>query len=187
MKNIQIKHTVKLKTKQPDFISYLIKISLGAIPLVCYIMLKKVLTNFNEFGINIHLPNYLLLIIYVILVSNIFFTWFTSPISFSKIQRIKNKLKQIIEIDQFYYENKDLNKITLSMLIKFYWLENNLYLEVYPNGGKYTHKMNELTEIFQTSLNLTVISVQDDFANHTTYILSKETDNYIDSTNEWTV
>lgn len=63
MKNIQIKHTVKLKTKQPDFISYLIKISLGAIPLVCYIMLKKVLTNFNEFGINIHLPNYLRFII----------------------------------------------------------------------------------------------------------------------------
>lgn len=187
MKNSIYKHKGKLKTKQPDFIAYLIKIFIGVIPVICYFFLKKVSIILNELDFQLIIPRYYLFISYLILTVNTFFVWFKSPLSFSKIQRMKYKLKHIIEANQFYYENKDLNKITLSMLIKFYWFENNLYLEVYPNGGKYTYKMNELTEIFQTSLNMTVISVQDDFANHTTYILSKETDNYIDSTNEWTV
>ena len=93
----------------------------------------------------------------------------------------------MIETNKFYYESKELNKILTSMIFKFYWIDSNLYIEVYPNGASYSNKMDELTTVLQTALNLTVISVQSDFANHTTYVLTDSTNNVIDSTNEWDV
>ncbi|MGR6899381.1 hypothetical protein [Rummeliibacillus sp. BSL5] len=180
-------HKAKLKTKQQGWFIPIKYSILAVIPLIINFTFTTMSKTLKEINIIFEIPNLSKSIVFLWLILFLITAWYLSPISFSKIQRMRYKLKQIIEVNQFYYENKDLNKITLSMLIKFYWLEDNLYLEVYPNGGKYTHKMNELTEIFQTSLNMTVIAVQDDFANHTTYILSKETDNYIDSTDEWTV
>ena len=73
------------------------------------------------------------------------------------------------------------------MLIKFYWEKNDLILSVYPLGGKYAAQMNELTVIFQTAFNLMVVTIQDDYADHTIYVLSNSTNNYIDSTDSWTV
>lgn len=185
MKKYQFKHTVKLRKKQYDTLGYLLLILRGAIPLISYLLISKVLNDFPLPGINFQIPIELLLVSIVILLTNTFFVWYLSPISFSKVQRIKNTLKKIIEINKFYYENKELNKILNSMVFKFYWADSNLYIEVYPNGAAFTNKMNELTSIFQTSLNMTVIAAQDDFANHTTYILTKESSLPINATNNW--
>lgn len=187
MKKTQFKHTVKLKTKQPDLYGYLIKVFLGILPIICVYLTQCSLSILNKVGIVIILPTSLYFISYALFLLNTFLTIYFSPISFSKNQRIKNTLLKVIEINDFYYENKELNKITLSMKMKFYWFQNNLYIEVYPSGGKFTKKMNELTSIFETSLNMTVLSVQDDFANHTTYILSNQIHNFIDSSNDWEV
>lgn len=185
MKNYHYKHTAKLRTKQPDLTWYFIKFLIGLLPVVCYLFIKQALTFLKETGINLSLPEHLFLTTCAILLINTFYIWFTSPLSFSKIQRMKNLLKKIIEVNKFYYENNELGKIILSMKIKFYWIDNKLYLEIYPNGGQFTHKMNELTSILQTALNMTVIAVQDDFADHTTYILTKEISLPINATNNW--
>ncbi|MDC2867809.1 hypothetical protein [Bacillus sp. BP-3] len=185
MKIPRYHHKVKFKNKQPDLISYFIKILLGSLPLICYLIIVNTLNNLNEVGISLSLPTYFFFIACLILAGTTFYTWFKSPLSFSKNQRMSNKLKKIIEVNKFYSENSETHKIILSMIIHFYWIEEKLYLEVYPNGGHYTHKMNDLTLIFQTALNMTVITVQDDYADHTTYILTKETSNFINATNSW--
>lgn len=185
MKYYHYKHKVKLRTKQPDLISYLIKVLLGTLPLVCYFLIERALIILKEIGIVLTLPDHFFLIACVILLINTFLTWFTSPLSFSKTQRMKNSLKKIIEANKFYYENNELSKIILSMEIKFYQLDNKFYLEIYPNGGQFTHKMNELTSTFQTALNMTVIAVQDDYADHTTYILTNKSSLPINVTDNW--
>lgn len=187
MKKYQFKHTVKLRKKQYDTIGYLLLILSGAIPLIGYLLISKVLKDFPFPGLNFIMPIELLFVTIFIFITNTLFVWHFSPVSLSKVQRIKNTLKKIIEINKFYYENKELNKILNSMLFKFYWVDSNLYIEVYPKGAAFTNKMNELTTIFQTALNLTVISVQSDFADHTIYVLTVTTNNVIDSTNDWNV
>lgn len=185
MKKTQLKHTVYLKTKQPDLIGYLIKFLIGILPILCIHLIQKSFLILNELGLNINLPIIFHITGYGILILNSLYIFYKSPISFSKVQRLKNLLRKIIEVNNFYYENKELNKITLSMKFKFFWSDNHLYIEVYPCGGKFTKQMNELTSIFETALNMNVLSVQDDFANHTTYILSSSNVNPINATDEW--
>lgn len=185
IKNVQHKHTVKLRSKQPDLLSYIIKVLLGTLPTVCYILTSKAFSFLEEVGVPLELPNSLYLLSILIFLLNTIYVFHTSPISFSNVQRLKNILRKIIEVNGFFYENKELNKITLSMTVKFYWIEDNLYLEVYTAGGQFTHKMNELTSILQTGLNMTVVSVQDDFADHTTYILSNNYVRPINIGDEW--
>jgi len=185
MKKYQFKHTVKLRKKQYDTIGYLLLILRGAMPLIAYLLISKVINDFPLPGLNLQIPIELLLVSIVILFTNTFFVWYLSPVSFSRVQRIKNILKKIIEINRFYYENKELNKILNSMAFKFYWSDSNLYIEVYPNGAAFTNKMNELTSIFETALNMTVITIQDDFADHTTYILTSSRVIPIDAVKEW--
>lgn len=185
MKKPRYHHKAKLKTKQPDLISYLSKLLLGAVPLICYFMILKSFIILNDIGISFTLPKYFLFSAYLIFISSCFYILHTSPLSFSVNQRMINKLKKIIEVNNFYYENKETHKITLSMVIKFYWMDNKLHLEIYPSGGQFTNKMNELTSTFQTALNMTVIAVQDDHADHTTYILTKKSSSPINVTNNW--
>jgi hypothetical protein len=187
MKKYHFKHTVKIRKKQHDSFGYILLVLRGAMPLIAYLLISKVLNDFPFPGLNFKMPIELLFVTILIFITNTFFIWHFSPVSLSKVQRIKNTLKKIIEINKFYYENKELNKILNSMVFKFYWADSNLYIEVYPNGAAFTNKMNELTSIFQTSLNLTVISVQSDFADHSTYVLSNTANNFIDVTNDWNV
>lgn len=187
MKKYQYKHTVKLRKKQYDTIGYLLLILRGAMPLIAYLLISKVFNDFPFPGLSFKMPIELLFVTILIFITNTFFVWHFSPVSLSKVQRIKNTLKKIIEINKFYYENKELSKILNSMVFKFYWADSNLYIEVYPSGAAFTNKMNELTSIFQTALNLTVISVQSDFADHTIYVLTDTTSKVIDSTNDWNV
>lgn len=187
MKKYQFKHTVKLRKKQHDSIGYFLLVLRGAMPLIAYLLISKVLNDFPLPGFSFKIPIELLFVTILIFLTNTFFVWHFSPVSISNVQRIKNTLKKIIEINKFYYENKELNKILNSMVFKFYWANSNLYIEVYPNGAAFSNKMNELTSIFQTSFNLTVTSVQSDFADHSTYVLSDTTNNYIDVTNDWNI
>ncbi|HDR8106643.1 MAG: hypothetical protein M3Z48_01385 [Lactobacillus sp.] len=181
---IHKQYKTKLRFKQPPWYRYLalplLSISIGVL---CWIINY----NLRELNINYALPNSIYL--YSLLFTMLFglFSWYISPISFSKVQRTRRILKRVIEENKFYYQDSEAHAIRSSMIIKFKWHNDQFILDVYPEGAKYSSKMNELTTIFQTALNMTVIAVQEDFANHTTYVLSKETNNYIDSTNEWTV
>lgn len=181
----QLKHTVYLKTKQLDLVGYLIKFLLGILPIVCVYLMQKAFFILNEVGLGINMPFEIFIIGYGILLINSIYVIYKSPISFSKVQRFKKSLLNIIEVNNFYYENTELNKIILSMKIQFYWSNNSLYLEVYPSGGKFTKQMNDLTQIFETALNMTVLSVQDDFADHTTYLLTNSNTKPIDTNDEW--
>lgn len=181
-KLISLKYKTKLRFKQPPWYWYLVFPWTGlGLCVLCW----AIDYSFNLLNINYALPKlfYLLAILTTILLA--LFAWFISPLSFSKVQRMRRKLKRIIEENKFYYQNSESQEIRSSMIIKFKWIEEKFFLEVYPNGGKYTSKMNELTTIFQTALNMNVIAVQEDFADHTTYILSNESDNHIDSTDKW--
>ncbi|WP_242290337.1 hypothetical protein [Bacillus cereus group sp. BfR-BA-01319] len=180
-------HKAKLKTKQQRWFTPIKYLILSILPLTIDFALKSISKNFKEININFEVPNFLFELALLWFLLFFMIAWYLSPFTFSKVQRIRSILKRIIEENHFYYKNDETNKIHSSMIIKFNWDQEYLILEVYPEGAKYSSKMSELTPVFQTALNMTVISVQEDFANHTTYILSKETDNYIDSTNTWTV
>ncbi|WP_369381525.1 hypothetical protein [Lysinibacillus fusiformis] len=182
MKNFKInkKYKVKLRYKQPPIYIYFLIPMIGLVFLLFCFTLEKAVLMLNG---NFSFPTHIYIVGTLITIILTLFSIYKSPISFSKIQRLKFKMKKIIEENKFYYENE--KRIVSSMLIKFYWLENDLFLEVYPQGGKYSLKMDDLTLMFQTSLNLTVISVQNDYPNHTKYILSDSLNNFIDSTNEW--
>ncbi|MFJ7841281.1 hypothetical protein ACIQXG_17715 [Lysinibacillus sphaericus] len=185
MKKNQFKHTVKLRKKQPDILGYGLLLLRGAMPLIAYLLISFTLNTFPLFELK--LPNKLLVFSIIVLIVNSLIIWHFSPWSLSKVQRIKNILRNVIETNKFYYENTELNKILKSMIFKFYWLDSNFYIEAYPNGASYANKMNELTMTLQTALNLTVISVQSDFADHTTYVLTDNQNNVIVSTNDWDV
>lgn len=185
MKKYQHKYTVKLRKKQLDNLGYCLLVLRGAMPLIAYLLISLTLRTFPIF--NLKLPIELLSLSILVLIINTSVVWYYSPWSLSKVQQTKHILRTVIEINKFYYENKELNKILNSMLFKFYWIDSNLYIEAYPNGASYSSKMNELTVILQTALKLTVISVQSDFADHTTYVLTDSTNNVIVSTNDWDV
>lgn len=178
------KYKAKLRFKQPIWYQYLAIPLLGLVLIGICFALDYTLDN-SFLKINVPQSIFIYLAIGTFIAT--FITWYISPLSFSKVQRTKRILKKIIEENKFYYANSETNKIHSSMLIKFYWDKNDLILNIYPLGGKYAAKMNELTVIFQTAFNMTVVTVQDDYADHTTYVLSNTVNNYIDSTDSWTV
>ena len=184
MKLFRKKYRAKLKFKQPIWYMYFSLPFLGTFLILIFFGFDYLLNKLHfQFSIPISIYFYLSLLTF--LVSLII--WYFSPVSLSRVQRTKRILKRIIEENNFYYANSKTNKIHSSMIISFHWEDSSLILNVYPLGGKYTAKMNELTAIFQTAFNMTVVSIQDDFADHTTYILSNTDNNYIDSTDTWTV
>ncbi|WP_139377665.1 hypothetical protein [Solibacillus isronensis] len=71
------------------------------------------------------------------------------------------------------------------MEIVFYYIQEELHIEVYPLGGKYTYKLDELGKLFETKFNMTLITIQNDYADHTTYILSKNNNFALDSNDYW--
>ena len=180
--NSKKKYKVKLRYKQPPIYKYLLLPVLCLVIILFFLTLENLIMIFNE---NFSFPKKLYVIEGFILFILLGFSIFKSPISFSRIQRTKFKLKKVIEENNFYYENN--NRIISSMVIKFYWVENNLILEIYPLGGSFSTKMNDLTLTLQTALNLTVTSVQNDYPNHTTYVLSNTLNNFIDSSNDWNI
>ena len=120
MKKSINKHTVKLRKKQPDFIGYMLLLLRGALPVIACLLFSKVFVLFNDIGIPISVPPTLLYGSIAIFICHTVFVWYFSPITFSKNQRIKNTLKKTIELNNFYYEIKELNKITHSIEFQFY-------------------------------------------------------------------
>lgn len=186
MKQYYNKHKVKLETKQPDLIAYFQKILLGSIPIFIFYFLDMTFRSLAVLNItSIVIPEVFLNLAWLFFFLNIIGVWFISPISFSKVQRTKHLFKEIIENNNLYYESDLYEKITSSLEIVFYWESNNFYIEVYPQGDNTTSKMNDLAANFQTKFNMFVLSVQDDYPNHTTYILTKESSVAIDSSDFW--
>lgn len=184
-KSISFKYKAKIKSKQPGWYWYFSFPLIGIGFYMLCLATEQFTKSLEALNIYLNFPGYfyLLSIIATLLLS--LFAFSISPITPFKIQRTRIKLKRIIEENGFFYEDSETKIIKSSMIIKFYWENQNLNLEVYPNGGKYTSRMNELTAIFQTTFNMNVIAVQADYPNHTTYILSNEENNYIDVTNQW--
>lgn len=183
MKKLKInkKYKVKLRYKHPPIYLYFLFPLIGVLTTLFLFLLENLILIIDDnisFPISLYLYGILITIIFVI------FSIYKSPASFSRSQRIKLKLRKVIEENNFFYENHK-RRIVSSMTIVFYWIEDNLVLEVYPHGAKYSLKMNDLTLIFQTALNMTVISIQNDYANHTNYILSNVSNNVIDVSNIW--
>lgn len=181
MQYIRFKHTAKLKKKQQSKLIILSKLTIGIMPLISLFTIEKSISNL--LSKNISFPNSLYILATIFLIANTLLLVLFSMYSPLKSQRIKNKLKKIIEVNGFYYENKDDGTIFHSMIMKFYTIDEELYIEVYPDGAKYSDKMNDLTQVLQTALNLTVLSVQNDYANHSTYILKDTKENYIEINN----
>ncbi len=174
------KYRAKLRYKQPTAIWYCSFTIIG----IALILFFKILQYLLEFlNSNYFISNTIFLLITIgILVINAGLLYF-SPLSFSKMQKIKYHLIQIIEHNNFFYE---LNgQIRSSMEIVFYFNGTDLHLEVYPLGGKYAYKLDDLTKLFESKLNMTVISVQNDYPDHTVYILSDSINNILDATNFW--
>lgn len=182
MKNLHFKHTAKLRRKQPTTLHLLVRFWVGIMPFICVLTVESTLSNI--LSKEIYLPTAVHFVALSILITNTLLIWFFSKRSPFKALKIRSILKQVIEVNGFYYENKESGIITHSMEMKFYMINDELFIEVYPNGGKYSSKMNDLTQILQTALNLTVISIQDDHASHSTYILKDSTNNYIETT-DW--
>lgn len=112
-------------------------------------------------------------------------SWYFSTYSFSKVKRTKYILKKIILENGFYFAFKNEIFVRSSLIVLFYWEKQDLFLEVYPNGGSYSNKIDDLTKNFETAFNMTVLSVQNDSSNHTTYHLTKASSLVIDTTDYW--
>ncbi len=179
-KNITYKYRAKLRYKQLDLIWYL---SFSIIGIGSLFFIKFLNSFFNSINSNYLVPNYIYILVLVLLTSINLILFYQSPISFSEKQRNKNKLLQLIEQNHFYYEVN--GKIRSSMEIVFYYIQEELHIEVYPLGGKYTYKLDELGKLFETKFNMTLITIQNDYADHTTYILSKNNNFALDSNDYW--
>lgn len=171
MKNLNLKYNVGFKRKQPCFTFYL------SFPMVGISLFTISLIHTNSLLIH--------LFFFIVMIMLLFLCLYLSPLSPSKIRRLKIKLKKIIEINGFYHENKETKKIISSMKFKFWYDNNQLFIDVYPNGGKYSKSMNELNSVLETGLALSIESVQDDYPDHTTYIFSNSDNKQINVINKW--
>src|SRR5690606_22020801 len=127
------KYKIKLRNFNQGLSVYLFRILLGIVPTICYYLMNIATNNLQYLGINFTLPKYTLQFTISLFFLNLILVWYHSPISLSKIKRMKHLLLKVIEVNNLYYENKELKKITLSLAIKFFWIKDTLYLELYPN------------------------------------------------------
>lgn len=168
-KYINYKYRAKLRYRQPDLIWYF---SFTIIGIGCLLFIKFLNNFLYQINSEYRVSNTLFVFILITLFLVNMYLLYLSPISFSRNQRIKNKLLQIIEQNNFYYEVN--GRIRSSMLMVFYDLNDELHIEVYPLGGKYTFKIDELGKLFETKLNMNLVTIKNDYADHTTYVLSNE-------------
>ena len=182
------KYTVQLRNKQPLFTFYL------AFPIVGIGLtgLLKALVTLNNSISAITSNNHserlqnLLFCSYLLLIALTILSVYLSPFSFSKNRRMKLKLLKIIEQNDFYKENKKSGQIISSMKMIFYYTNHRFIIEIYPLGGQYTSKMNDLGSILETGLNLQLEAVQDDHHSYTKYIFYQNSNRSIDVTKKWT-
>ncbi|MCU7557356.1 hypothetical protein [Macrococcus capreoli] len=177
------KYKTRLHFKRKSFLRYLI------IPILIFIVYGSMKYFNNHLDDMIIFENkipdmYFTIIICAGLIS-IFVIWLFSPISPFKSQRMRHKLKDIIEINKFYYLSENTNRIRSSMVFIYWWDNNRFYLRVYPNGGKWTSKTNELKEILESSFNMIVETVDDAEPNFTLYVFNTERIDRINATKKW--
>ncbi|MBQ5153738.1 hypothetical protein D6861_010690 [Macrococcoides caseolyticum] len=167
------KYKTRLHFKRKSFLRYLI------IPILIFIIYGTMKYFNNHLDDMIIFKNkipdmYFTIIICAGLIS-LFIIWLLSPISPFKSQRMRLKLKDIIEINKFYYLGENTTRIRNSMGFVYWWEDNRFYLKVYPFGGKWTAKTNELTEILESSINMILETVDDaNLILHYTYSIQKE-------------
>lgn len=160
-------------------ISYLLFIIFTLVLITIEITLKNTLLPQFSISKSIYLVSILLITI------SILTSWHFSTYSLNKILKTKFLLKKIIRYNNFYFAFPDENLVRTSMVIYYYWENANLYLEVHSTGGSYTSKINDLGKIFETTFNMTIFSIQNDFSSHTTYCLSPNIAINFDATNMW--
>ncbi|TDM21190.1 hypothetical protein ETI05_00140 [Macrococcoides canis] len=177
------KYRTRLHYKRKSFFRYLI------IPisfLVIYGTMKyfnyhlEALIIFKE-----KIPNIYLSITLCVALLSLLLIWLLSPVSPFKSQRMRLKLKDIIEINKFYYLGDNTTRIRNSMVFVYWWHDNRFYLRAYPHGGKWTAKTNELTEILESSFNMLLETVDDGEPNYTLYVFNTERIDRIDATKKW--
>lgn len=182
LKNLQKKRWVYLTRKRYSIFE-IICLYVAALLIIFLLPLWYFLFNLELLNSSLVAKLYLLAL--TVALSLIVIAYIRGPLSFSASGKVKRILLNIIEDNHFYYENPTSRALISSMKIRFYADNEQLILEIYTFGSKYTKQMEDLTEIFQTALNMTVISVEYDSPNHVTYILEDNTSNFIDATGLW--
>lgn len=177
------KYKTRLHFKRKSFLRYLI------IPILIFIIygtMKYFNNNIDEIIIfKNKIPEIYLSITICAGLLSLLIIWILSPISPFKSQRMRLKLKDIIEINKFYYLGENTTRIRNSMGFVYWWEDNRFYLKVYPFGGKWTAKTNELTEILESSINMILETVDDAEPNFTLYVFNTERIDRIDATKKW--
>src|SRR5699024_6455526 len=115
-------------------------------------------------------PIYSFLIITLVAVS--FYLFYTSKYSFSKIQQIKAKLRDVIQYNRMYINDKETNpyRFITSLLFVFYEKDNSLIIESYSYGAPYGLQTGELGKKIESALNLNLTDIKNIKASHITFI-----------------
>lgn len=177
------KYRTRLHYKRKSFFRYLL------IPLLIFIIYGSMKYFNNHIDETIifknKIPDIFLLITVCLGLLALLLIWLLSPISPFKSQIMRHKLKDIIEINKLYYLGDNTTRIRISMVFVYWWDNNRVYIRVYPHGGKWTSKTNELTEILESSLNMILETVDDTEPNFTLYVFNTERIGRIDATKKW--
>lgn len=89
----------------------------------------------------------------------IFQSYYQSKYSFSKIQRIKQKLRVMLKANKYYRTSAEdgFEKIYTALVLKFYFREDLLIIEAHAGGAPFTSKANDLGDQLQSALGLSLI------------------------------
>ncbi|MCK1167686.1 hypothetical protein GKS17_08075 [Streptococcus uberis] len=176
-----MKHKIKVKHKPFSkflfLIPFLFSLTLSFFVFVIY--KERTLLSINN-----DLMSYILIWSIIISLILLLMSYLLSP--FFIYHFIKNKLKRILYINNFYATNNKNGEVLHSAEF-IYWKQNNkLYIQFHPNGLNIANRMNDLQPILETSLKMYVEEVDDSMPNFTLYVLSKNNGgNRIDVSEKW--
>lgn len=108
----------------------------------------------------------------LVIVAFSFYLFHTSKYSFSKIQRTKAKLRNVIQYNKLYIDDKNINPYHLITSLKFvfYKNDNSLFIEAYSFGAPYALQTVDLGKKLESALNLNLTDIKNINASHITFI-----------------
>ncbi|MCK1998141.1 hypothetical protein MPH47_13130 [Psychrobacillus psychrodurans] len=162
MKKYKVSYKHKLR-----FIEYL---ALSLIPFALSMALKTIQPIVNQF-FKYQISDYLIFVPYFFLLPLWFWAYFTSKFSFSDAQKIKALLFDVIKTNHFYFSEKfeGNEKIYTSLKFIFYFTESKLIIDTYTHGASYTKKINDLSDLLESALSLSLLEVNSMNPQYTRY------------------
>lgn len=117
---------------------------------------------------------YLFLIIPLIFFS--FYLFYTSSFSFSEIQRIKAKLRNVIQYNKLFVIDKETNPYSFitSIMFIFYKESDYLIIEAHSSGGPYALQSSELGKKLESALDFNLIELKNNSPSYITFVFDLE-------------